>query len=337
MSDPKILIVEDQSNLAEELREMLEEKGYSGEILKTCGNTKDALEFIENNLLLGVLIDLKLPPAQDEIPDDRQGEKVLYAIIEKNPLIPKVIMSNEVNNPEYISNLCLRGYCRFFDKSDTGAIVDEIIRVIRVERIGILDKILDKKRESVNEFKEMIENDSLHETKYSDFLAQHYWMTGSPEYVGSEKCEWMLGVDKRVDIILKDYNGFCDVWELKLPKHNIFERYGKRWRITKHCSAAIGQAMEYLDTCYKDYYRNRSRTHAPTLYLPRGFVVIGRDVAFPEGEPDEDVFTFKDRLRLENENLKWVKIMTYGDLITRAKQTIMFYDEVQKYRILKSD
>ncbi len=82
MPEPKILIVEDEEDLAENLADLLELEGYT---TKICLSGEEALEEIKTSLPDIALLDIQLP--------EIDGIEVLRRLKELQPTLPVVMVS----------------------------------------------------------------------------------------------------------------------------------------------------------------------------------------------------------------------------------------------------
>ena len=82
----KILIVDDEAGIVQEIREFLEEEGYE---VRTADSAKAGIKLIEEIHPDVVLIDVKLP--------DASGNEVLRACKEKSPKTKTIMVTGYVD------------------------------------------------------------------------------------------------------------------------------------------------------------------------------------------------------------------------------------------------
>jgi hypothetical protein len=173
------------------------------------------------------------------------------------------------------------------------------------------DRIV-KLEKAVRELEDMIE-EGKSERSIHAFLKkpEHAWMFG-PDYRGVRHEQWIT-IASRNDVLLERHDGFVDIAELKGPSNPLFEKSGTRKVWSKHVKDAVSQMMDYLAQA-REHYSSIAKLSGLNVFFPKGYVIIGR-------RRDEE----RELLRVHNEFLNRVEILTYDDLLDRARQTLDFY------------
>jgi hypothetical protein len=125
--------------------------------------------------------------------------------------------------------------------------------------------------------------------------------------------EQRAGSSFRVDFLLKTFEDYYDIMELKKHTDNIIIGGEKDWRISTKCENGISQLSRYIEY----YERNVEQQHYEIgidPYKPFGFIVIGRC----------DSRNIQRKLRAINSRYHRIKILTYDDLYDQAKRWIEF-------------
>jgi hypothetical protein len=145
------------------------------------------------------------------------------------------------------------------------------------------------------------------ETEIHHFIMEHNarWLFGL-EYSALQTEVWFPpGTrDFRFDLMLKRFDGFNDLVELKSPNARLFAREAKRRsRLTRPLSGALGQVIAYLNAC--DRFQSRD------LFRPKAFIVIGKEST-----------DAPEQRRLLQSHLTQVEILTYSSLIERGRSLL---------------
>ncbi len=130
------------------------------------------------------------------------------------------------------------------------------------------------------------------------------------------------------DARLKRIDGMSDVLEIKLPSEELFreDTQGRQFASRK-LSEAIGQLTGYLEYYYSEYrQQNDDETSKEILtdtrgnyYRPKGFLLIGRREIQNGTGTKTAVNADPKRLRRFMAYTHWIEILTYDDLIERAR------------------
>lgn len=140
--------------------------------------------------------------------------------------------------------------------------------------------------------------------------SKNSWFFG-PDYKEIYKEKWITTLSRN-DFLLKKHDEYVDMVELKDPKDSLFDN---KLRWSTGVKNGVSQLMFYLSEARKKYLSIKDEIKLE-IFLPKGFLIIGR-------RPDED--TLKERLKIHNEFLNKIEILTYDDLLDRAKQTLNIF------------
>ena len=192
-----------------------------------------------------------------------------------------------------------------------------VARVNELERAKIhLEKQksrIPELKQRLKEFEGLLKHPKINEQKIHKFLRNNIWMFGT-NYTRMFKSEKVMTINSRNDFLLKRFDGYFDILDLKSPKFELFVKSrGKKRVLSKYLKDAISQMMVYLAEA-RTFYLSIKKQTGLDVYFPEGIIVIGR-------RKDED----KELLKIHNEFLNKIKIWTYDDLIDTAKKTIDTY------------
>ena len=196
--------------------------------------------------------------------------------------ISKVNMSEE-ELLEYLSSMNIDSITKF------KSFLERFNNVLKNKISSNLQNYQDK----LDEFKALIDNESIKETKLSKFLHEHPWILDF-RYLGQrldkleKEYETTVG---NVDIFIsKEQFGIKKdiIIELKTPKKHIIKRYRKKPAITAEVGNALSQLINYMDT-----QKGPDKVH-------NGLLILGRK---KEG--------FLEKF---NEHLSKIKVITYEEI-----------------------
>jgi len=189
-----------------------------------------------------------------------------------------------------------------------------------IERINELERIkahLEKQKsrvptlkKKIGEFKKMIDSEDIDERKLQEFLKKEPWMFGT-DYTNIIKSERTLTITSRNDFLIKRFDGYFDILELKSPKHELFTGSTRR-ALSNHLKNAISQVIKYLAQA-RTYYLSIKEQTGLDVYFLKGIIVMGR-------RKEKD----KQLLRIHNEYLSNIEIWTYDDLLDKAKKPLKY-------------
>jgi len=136
---------------------------------------------------------------------------------------------------------------------------------------------------------------------------------------------------KLPDFCLLNYENYLDVLEIKTPETKLLikDSNHNNYYWSSAISQAISQTENYIDsiTKYSDKIANKLRDENIDVRVikPRGLILAGHSSQLNNK-------LMKDNFRLLNEALRNVQIITYDDLITRAKNIIFSIKEIGNKR-----
>ncbi len=224
------------------------------------------------------------------IKDDRQLIKLLN-LIAKDP-------RGKVKLAEIAKNYSL------LNKGD----LDELVE--RKKAVNIFDKIL--KKSEFERFKNEL-GVSKNEEVWQKFFKDNSWILGS-DYV-EVLDERAIDTDNIVDYLLKSYDGFVDIVELKLPSEKFWT---KDILPTSKLTAAIMQCARYILKTEKrmnDHEEIEKLNNTP-IAKPRITLLYGRSKMWSQKE--------KEAYRVLNSSYHNITIMTYDHILERAKRILGF-------------
>jgi len=161
------------------------------------------------------------------------------------------------------------------------------------------------------EFKRMLEEPSLLEEDFKRFFIKNPWLIGVGLNYEGILPEERLGAHLRVDLLLKRYDGYFDIMELKRHTDDIIVSGDSGWKLNSKCESSIWQIYRYIEYCGRNV-ANEYYESGKNIYKPHGFVVIGQTTS-------DDI---RRKLRLINDQYHSIEILTYDDLYEKAKRLI---------------
>jgi len=156
---------------------------------------------------------------------------------------------------------------------------------------------------------------------WQKFILNNNWMFGANYLDPIDRTKINIS-GSMPDFIYPTADGFADILEIKLPKDDvIIEDNGHpgSWKWTPNTNSAIGQTTNYLvdiDRLRLDIEREiKLKTGQDILLLkPRAYILTGNS--------EEWSNTKKEALRKLNSILHGIEIITYYDLVLRAKRMV---------------
>ena len=172
-------------------------------------------------------------------------------------------------------------------------------------------------KHAIEELECLINNPTNKEIEFQRFFERHPNFLTNQDY---KKAHAHVSLAKESgDSFIPDFmlepiaqNNFCDLLELKLPKHNAYVGTDKRKRFSSAVAEAAAQLREYRK--YFDCKENRERvyeTYGLLSYKPKMYLIIGR-------RSDINPMTERD-IQLEQPNLI---LNTYDQVVDRAKSVL---------------
>jgi hypothetical protein len=270
------------------------------------------------------VLDLKLPSAPNRADEDiGHGLELLQQLIHDEPFRAIVIVTAHSNDREVMRAVLQRTNGGQFVFKDAENLENDLRSAVAV---ALAHPVYSMSR-AIRRFREMLDED-LPEDEYRKFIHQHWYVLLGPEY---EECRSPYAIDRgaEVDLFAVRHDGFPDLWELKRPRDQVFNKYNDWMYHSAETSKGMGQLIDYCDLVRDGRQQSRGYEARKGLGLvamnrPRGFLVIGRYT----GTPDERK-ALRDRVRLENSYYAGLMLLTYDDLVERAEQYLRL---IHRYR-----
>jgi hypothetical protein len=194
--------------------------------------------------------------------------------------------------------------------------------------------ILSGRKDGLEEFKEHLKDLSkLDEPQWQDFFRRNSWIFGyGLDYrflsiLQKEASVSSIDVDGKnevkSDFLLAD-NNFTVLVELKRPDTPLFEKDKNRsesWRLSKDITYAVSQILtqkaEWELKSEKQQFNDAGEPITQTTIDPKTILIIG-DCAQFKGTTKDDLIK-KKTFELYRRNLRSIEIVTYDELLERAK------------------
>ncbi|WP_419767827.1 Shedu immune nuclease family protein [Arcobacter sp.] len=204
------------------------------------------------------------------------------------------------------------------------------------------------RKEQLNIFKSMLNNDNLKESDWQNFFEKNTWIFGyGLSYIFNEKVieekleQYSSGFDfntngKRTDALLKT-SGFikslCFV-EIKTHKTDLLKQMkmsyrGDCWAISDELAGGVSQVQNTISSNLKKYYGKIEIKNKKTgnltgeeifNFLPSSFLIIGKlDEFISEFGVNEDKYRSFELFR---KNINSPEIITFDELYERAKYIV---------------
>jgi len=200
--------------------------------------------------------------------------------------------------------------------------IAEVAKNYNLIKIGDIDSVIHKK-EAVNLFDKIL-NEHKEFQKYKTelgvgkdeevwqkFFSENYWILGS-DFVEILD-ERRIDVENITDYLLKSFDGFVDIIELKLPSAPFwtteFIPKSELTSATMQCNRYILQTERKIN----DLEFNKKIQHTP-IVKPRISLIYGRSQSWGEEE--------KEAYRVLNSSYTTLNIITYDHLLERAKRLV---------------
>lgn len=178
---------------------------------------------------------------------------------------------------------------------------------------------IEKMSQAITELEKIIEGEFTNEIYIQKFLLKNLWMFGN-DYsfiINDEK----INAENILDIIPKNFEGYIDVIEVKLPNEKLFnwDNSHKNLYCTSNLTKAISQTQNYIFELEKmtinEKYQMKNKCK---IIKPKGVVLYGSREKL---NSDEERY-----LRILNSSYHNLMIITYQQLLEKAKNTISFYE-----------
>lgn len=173
-----------------------------------------------------------------------------------------------------------------------------------------------KNKQALDSLEQLI-NNGVDENEFQKWINANTWVFGT-EYIKKFDTR-KVGIHSQADFIVQSLDGFTDLIELKRSDFKLFEKDGSRncYYPSKDLSQVIGQAIHYIRVM-EDHRAILKDDDDLEVLKPRVKVVIGRSVDLEHNE--------KKALRLLNSSLHGIEIITYDEILNRAKKIISIYE-----------
>jgi len=185
--------------------------------------------------------------------------------------------------------------------------IDDLVD--KKEAVGIFDRILNNNNE-FEKYRKKI-NVSKKEEVWQRFFKDNSWILGS-DYVEILD-ERTLDTDNITDYLLRSYDGFVDIVELKLPTEEFWtDSILPRSELT----AAIMQCARYIletERRMNDHKQIKKLNNTP-IAKPRITLLYGKSDKWKDEE--------KETYRVLNSSYHNITIMTYDHILERAKRML---------------
>lgn len=317
----RLLLIEDHEEMAENLVRILTQKGFRP---AWEGASRPGVEHAKRESPDVVILDLQIPSDKGRADENvKHGLAALAEIVALDPFRPIVVCSAHGGNKELAREVykLTRGGPFVFKDSET--FEEDLFAAIAVA----LAHPAYRASKTVAAFQALVDA-KKNEHEYRKFIHDHWEVILGPDY---KECRSPYEISRatEIDLLAVRHDGFADLWELKRPDTPVFQRYGQWLAHSSECASAIGQLMHYYDLAAREPQGGALHFEARrglSLYLnrPQGFVVLGRYSQDPAEAKVE-----RERLRLENSFYAGLTVMTYDDLIERARSLIDF---LQRHR-----
>ena len=195
---------------------------------------------------------------------------------------------------------------------------------------GLSREKIEEKIEEINQFEILISKKDVKEvSEIHNELQKIPWIFG-PEYESIDiRGAGSAGIPDRR---LRRIDGLSDILEVKLPSAELLRKdHMNRNYIAPNLSEAIGQLTGYLEHYFSAYSEERDDKTGNEImddryekyYKPKGILLIGRR------RKDNGTTSVKNTDNAEPKSLRklmsyyhWIEVLTYDDLIERARNSI---------------
>ncbi len=202
----------------------------------------------------------------------------------------------------------------------------EVAKNYNLIKVGDIDEVIQKK-EAVAHFEKILNSSEeftaykaelgvgKNEEVWQRFFAENSWILGS-DFVEILD-ERQLDVENITDYLLKSYDGFVDIVELKLPTEQFWtDKYIPKSELTTatmQCNRYILQTERKIN----DLEFSKKIQQTP-IVKPRITLIYGRSVSWNNDE--------KEAYRVLNSSYSNLNIISYDHLLERAKRLIGIVD-----------
>jgi hypothetical protein len=175
-----------------------------------------------------------------------------------------------------------------------------------------------KNKQALSQLEQLMA-DTVNEDQFQNWIKTNTWVFGT-EYIKRFDTR-KIGIHSQADFIVESLDGFTDLVELKKSDFKLFEKDASRncYYPSKDLSQVMGQAIHYIKVM-EDHRAILKEGDDLEVLKPRVKVIIGRSATL--------VYDEKKALRLLNATLHGIEIITYDEILSRAKKIISMYEVV---------
>lgn len=119
----------------------------------------------------------------------------------------------------------------------------------------------------------MVNDQKSKESDFQRFFERNYWMFGI-DYIGIEP-QKKISQNDIPDFLLKRYDGYFDILDLKLPIPTLFINQGNKLHPRSELNYGCSQIDSYLGYLNENVEKIKTEL-CLKIYRPQGFLVIGR-------------------------------------------------------------
>lgn len=191
--------------------------------------------------------------------------------------------------------------------------------------VGELDSLLTSVKHTKNR-KELVELEKLidgtvKEQEFWNWIDRNAWVFGT-EYIRKYNTR-KIGIHSVADFIVESLDGYTDLIELKGSGVALFTHDPNHdcYYPSRDLSQVIGQAVHYIRVM-EDHKAILKADDDLQVLKPRVKIVIGRSKTM---NPKE-----KEALRLLNATLHGIEIITYDEIVSRARKIVSIYEGESK-------
>jgi len=243
----------------------------------------------------------------------------------------KFILADGLNlDPELYEKLVtlsgdIKGKEALLKLFESGYLTNELDIPDLIKR-GLSQTKIDEKTKAIKEFENLIEKPDVKEvSEIQDFLKRNPWIFG-PEYKRLDFRD--AGYAGNPDGRLLRIDGLSDILEVKLPAEELLRiDASNRQFITPKLAEALGQLTGYLEYYYSEYSQERKDETGEEIlidnygkyYKPKGILLIGRRGKEMVNGKSTTISAEPKNMRRLLSYFHWVEVLTYDDLIERAR------------------
>ncbi len=174
-----------------------------------------------------------------------------------------------------------------------------------------------KSKKALLELKNLMKIE-VHESQLHDWIKNNPWIFGIEylRFLDSSK----IGIHADSDFIVESLDGYANLIELKKSVFKLFKYDSSHdsYYGSTELSQVLGQAIKYLKVMEESRHLLKDADDIDVL-KPRIKIVIGKSSEMGSKE--------KEALRLLNDTLHNIEIMTYDEILKRAEKLIAYYEK----------